>query len=306
MRQRPTSTASTTTERIFRLSSPGGAAFSSNNHGSSPPGTLSPQFFPSSSTPLRSSRRNYLIVALATTVFLWSAATVKTMYTVQTDTVGGRSLRDTIQKDPTVPTRENLPNDDDDDNGADQDFSIVQFIITPYQQGQSYLPTLGHARMELFKTFTLPSMILNREDGISYNSPNGGFLWIIRTDPKLTKDLRDEMVELLKPYPNFFLIASNKRKNKLLNSWLNTSELDEIVADPDRVLGGDRTLLTGALQKIRNGYKTTHVTETRIDSDDGINKKYLRIVRERIHAHFGGALTNKVGVHKDGKVLLRK
>jgi len=305
MRQRPTSTASTTTERIFRLSSPGGAAFSSNNHGSSPPGTLSPQFFPSSSTPLRSSRRNYLIVALATTVFLWSAATVKTMYTVQTDTVGGRSLRETIQKDPTVPTRENLPNDDDDDNGADQDFSIVQFIITPYQQGQSYLPTLGHARMELFKTFTLPSMILNREDGISYNSPNGGFLWIIRTDPKLTKDLRDEMVELLKPYPNFFLITSTEKVNKLLNSWLNTSEIDEMVANPERILTGDSMIMGNTLRKIRGGYRDTHVTETRIDSDDGMNKKYLRSVRERIGKNFEAGQTSKRrGVDHNGEVLL--
>jgi len=171
---------------------------------------------------------------------------------------------------------------------------VAQFVVTPFQQGQYRLPTLGHARMELFKTFTLPSMILNREDGIAHDGAgHGGFLWIIRTDPNLTQDLRSEMMELLKPYPNFFLITSQEKINKFLVSWMQTSELDEMVAHPEWIWSGDHTLLKETLRSIREGHGDTHVTETRIDADDGLNGQYLRNVRERLRKDFGDVSQQK-------------
>mmetsp|Transcript_5794 Transcript_5794/g.12261 ORF Transcript_5794/g.12261 Transcript_5794/m.12261 type:complete len:629 (-) Transcript_5794:233-2119(-) len=188
--------------------------------------------------------------------------------------------------------------------------NVVQFVVTPFQQGQANLLALGHARLELFKTFTLPSMVRNREDGAAHESEDraasrGGFLWIIRTDPNLPDELREDIVELIRPYPDFFLIASTERQYKFLSSWLNTSELDLMVSHPENIWSGDPKLLQEALFKLRNGHRETHVTETRLDADDAINSQYLRIIREKIVQDFkGGSGEDATVVGKDQEVKL--
>jgi len=269
--------------------SPGEASLSLDNRGPNHSST-------------RTFRKRDLTGALALAALVWTATVLSSAHVA--DSVRPLRSEPTALRDTVFGDREGGVGDTTR-TASVRNLSTVQLVITPYQQGQADLLALGHARMELFKTFTLPSMVLNREDGLSHGSPNGGFIWIIRTDPDLGGDLMDEMVELLKPYPNFFLITSTEKVNKLLNSWLNTSELEEMVANPERILTGDSMIMGETLRKIRGEYRDTHVTETRIDSDDGMNKKYLRSVRERIGKDFGvGQTSKRRGVDNNGEVLL--
>ena len=70
-----------------------------------------------------------------------------------------------------------------------------------FMQDQGHLKHLARARLYLFRYFCLPTMI---------NQTSQNFLWIIKTDPNLNENVRKEMVELLKPFPHFFLVGTNK------------------------------------------------------------------------------------------------
>ena len=66
-------------------------------------------------------------------------------------------------------------------------------------QFQPNLLHLGHARLALFETFCLPSML---------SQTNQNFLWVIRTDPDLNPELLQQLIRLLEGRPNFILLGS--------------------------------------------------------------------------------------------------
>lgn len=76
---------------------------------------------------------------------------------------------------------------------------LFHIIKTRFMQHQPRLLELGKARLELFKTFCLPSML---------HQTTQNFFWIIYTDPELHPDLLKEMKKLLKPYPHFYLLPA--------------------------------------------------------------------------------------------------
>ena len=73
-------------------------------------------------------------------------------------------------------------------------------IQTRFMQEQPHLVHLGKARLEIFKTITLPTVI---------KQTSQDFIWIIRTDPMLNETIREPLVELLADCPNHVLVASN-------------------------------------------------------------------------------------------------
>lgn len=75
---------------------------------------------------------------------------------------------------------------------------LVHVVETRFMQEQYSLLELGLARLALFESFCLPSML---------TQTNGNFLWIIRADPKLHPLIVKRMQELLKGKPNFILMG---------------------------------------------------------------------------------------------------
>jgi hypothetical protein len=103
-------------------------------------------------------------------------------------------------------------------------------------QDQGSLVALARARLELFKTFCLPTL---------KHQTSQRFLWIIRTDPNLNATVRDETVALLKDYPNFYLVASNKSPFPTKHRDGNDTDLLD-----GEIFTGDRQLLTMAMALI--------------------------------------------------------
>jgi hypothetical protein len=85
---------------------------------------------------------------------------------------------------------------------------LFLLVNSRFQQHDKNLTALGEARLELFETFCLPSMV-HQTIQPKNNSNLYQFIWIIKIDPKLDLRLKKKMVQLLKPYPNFFLVGSN-------------------------------------------------------------------------------------------------
>ena len=130
-------------------------------------------------------------------------------------------------------------------------------------QQQPHLVDLGMARLEIFKTFCLPTML-----GQSSNA----FLWVIRTDPDLDASVRRGMMEALDNQANILLVGSNLNPE----GWLREDLLD---IDRSDVWSGSFDLL----QHYHEAVKTRVYFESRLDADDGLHTRFVHYVREKSH-----------------------
>jgi hypothetical protein len=135
----------------------------------------------------------------------------------------------------------------------------VHTVVTRFMQNQANLTHLARARIELFKKVCLPTM---------KGQATQQFLWIILTDPNLDKAIINEMVDLLKDHPNFYLVGCNRNSAK--RDVLNEIGMDEIYA-------GNRTLYLTA----KAARKHVPVVQTTLDADDGLHMDFLRDMQSR-------------------------
>lgn len=145
-----------------------------------------------------------------------------------------------------------------------QDFSILHLVHTRFMQTQGHLLMLARARLLLFETFCLPTMV---------HQSNQNFFWIITADPDLLPEIHEKMVELLQPYPNFYLVATNN--NSYSEDWEHVLQESEI--------------FTGDLQKLERATlyysndggqnNTPTLVETRLDADDGLRHDFVAQIR---------------------------
>lgn len=154
-----------------------------------------------------------------------------------------------------------------------------------FQQNQPHLKTLGRARLELFKAFCLPSMI---------QQTNQNFLWIIQTDPNLDAELLNELLELLAPYPNFYLIKSGHRKKwPITRHWTNRS------FNETSVVSGDKEVLL----KAHNDAPEKILIESSLDADDGLAYYVLQDIRDDTVRRLSSIANEYLSVRKNGWVV---
>jgi hypothetical protein len=163
---------------------------------------------------------------------------------------------DAISTPSSTDLSEFLPLNDPISSFQDEWPPIIHIVNTRFMQEQGPLKTLGMARYLQFMTFCFPSVI---------HQTSQHFLWIIKTDPQLSPDLLNLMIQALKPYSNFYLVASNNnfmiyKKN---GSWRNGAEGYDLLKS--KIYTGNVTKLHQAIA-LRNDRP---VLETRLDADDG-------------------------------------
>ncbi len=141
----------------------------------------------------------------------------------------------------------------------DDDKDMLHIVTSRFMQLQPNLTALGEARLRLFETFCLPSMLMQEAKN---------FVWFIMTDPDLELRLLNQMRELLFPYPNFFLV--------LMNSKLVTpTNLTEMIAE--------HLFVTGDVDYLRSLMLDTArplLLETRLDADDALSSTTLLRIQE--------------------------
>lgn len=139
----------------------------------------------------------------------------------------------------------------------------VHMVYTRFMQGQPDLLALGKSRMELFKTFCLPTMA---------NQTTTSFLWVILVDPHLHPTLMNELKQLVAPYPHFFVIRKN------------TFDIDLEDLNLSLVESGDKNLLVRAAREQRSKV----LVETRLDADDGLANVLLDHMQTKAVEAFRG------------------
>ena len=142
------------------------------------------------------------------------------------------------------------------------DADVLHIVVTRFMQDQPNLLHLARARLLLFETVCLPTMILQSTQQ---------FVWIIQTDPHLDKDIRHSLTHLLKPYPNYFVVGSNL----------------QIQGETFRTVGKTflkSPLYAGNVKLLRQAYyvrNTIPLLQTRLDADDGLEKTYLKTLQDQ-------------------------
>ena len=165
-----------------------------------------------------------------------------------------------------------------------EDGEIFHIVKTRFMQHQSHLLHLAMARLRLFETFCLPSMVhqqrLSRRGTGSdnYNDDDDKvveFVWMISVDPQLPQPLLDDLVALLKPYSHFYLSFTT----------------DNIKPGSGRHGIGDRIL--GAtphdvhvLQQNLDRWSDFVVLETQLDADDALHVQYIDTLQQRARQVF--------------------
>lgn len=144
------------------------------------------------------------------------------------------------------------------------DNNVVHVVLTRFMQHQPNLIHLGMARLELFRTFCLPSMM---------GQTTKQFLWIIRADPELNTIVKDEFISLLRSLKvkasnlNIVLVGSRSRIDN------GHFRAEEAISDINQnsIWWGDYSLVRDYFRRAQEKI----VLETGLDADDGLALHFL-------------------------------
>jgi hypothetical protein len=155
----------------------------------------------------------------------------------------------------------------------DWDHPFIHILNTRFMQQQGDLVHLARARLKLFETFCLNSIL--GQDILAENNEQS-LLWIIKVDPQLDETILKELLSLVRPYPFIYVVASN------VNFGIGTTpggwrggEAGQDVLD-SKVFSGDMVLF----QEAHAARTTRAILDTRLDADDGLHAAYLSTIQK--------------------------
>ena len=143
-------------------------------------------------------------------------------------------------------------------------YNVVHVIQTRFMQFQPNLLELGRARLRLFQAVTLPSVT---------QQSNQDYLWIIRTDPQLAPELRDELIASVAAFENIILVGSNDNPEGF-------KTLD-CIADMLQQQERDDPIWSGSFATVQSYHDVAQnhiVLETRLDADDIVQLTNKRVL----------------------------
>lgn len=150
------------------------------------------------------------------------------------------------------------------------DWLLIHIVQSRFMQEQGPLEILGLARLKLFLTFCLPSMI---------QQTSQDFFWIIKTDPGFTKTaVFDMLVQSVQSHNNIYVVASNANfvfgSSGREGSWRDGKECLDLLQS--EIFTGDIDRLRAAIA-LRN---ERPVLETRLDADDGLHANFIEYIQD--------------------------
>lgn len=155
---------------------------------------------------------------------------------------------------------------------ADNDAAIVHFVRSRFMVNQGNLTTLGNARFELFKAFTYPSMT---------KQTNQSFLWLILTDPNLVDELKQPLLDLLRPHSNIVVLATTIKHSHLFDR-ATCYDKPECFGE---VWTDNYNIFANALTKAYVEEAETIFLDTWLDADDAVYLHFVRDVHDTAMEH---------------------
>ncbi len=144
-------------------------------------------------------------------------------------------------------------------------YNVVHVIQTRFMQFQPHLIELGRARLKLFQTITLPSVV--------QQTTANELLWIIRTDPNLDTELRDTLFNMVQEYDNIILVGSNDNPEGFKCSDCIADMFHNSTFEP---------IWSGSIETVLSYWEAAQIyplLETRLDADDALLLDYCEILQ---------------------------
>ncbi|KAL7542436.1 hypothetical protein ACHAWF_007175 [Thalassiosira exigua] len=168
-------------------------------------------------------------------------------------------------------------------------------------QMQPNLVQLAEARLRLFKTICLPSIL--------HQTAWGRFLWIIRTDPELDAGIKEKFATMLEE-AGALAMKDDNGEEKALTYLIGSNDnyivsqstvvspdirpfdyldmLSNALSDPESIFAGK---VSGVQQLFdetsrRRGAADDVVMWTRLDADDGLNVNFMEYVQREAVRYF--------------------
>jgi len=143
-------------------------------------------------------------------------------------------------------------------------YNLVHVVHSRFMQHQGNLTHLGRARLELFKSFCLPTL---------QHQSTREFLWILSVDPNLDADLKSELLQLVQDVPNAVVLAQNSYPEGFRNATLDSIPL-----------------WSGSIELLKNYQRASQrhaLLETQLDADDGLHSVYLEGIQQNVNQTMG-------------------
>ena len=208
---------------------------------------------------------------------------------------------------------------------------LIHILETRFMQNQPNLVSLAKARLHLFATICLPTVIKQ--------SSWGEFIWVIRTDPLLDEGIKNDLISLLKRSGALKEVAMGKDGNDkrsltylvgsndnyiLANSTSYKAKvqpfdirhmLSNMVSNPQYVFAGKVESASRLLNEINTkqislDHKDDDVILwTRLDADDGLNLGFMEYIQSQavrffLPEYYGKDILEHVTMDGKGNVAL--
>ncbi|KAL7512678.1 hypothetical protein ACHAXN_009762 [Cyclotella atomus] len=208
---------------------------------------------------------------------------------------------------------------------------LIHILETRFMQNQPNLVELAKARLHLFATICLPTVIKQ--------SSWGEFAWVIRTDPNLDEQIKKDLISLLKRSGALKEVAVDKDGNDkrsltyvvgsndnyiLANSTNYKTHvkpfdirdmLSSMVSNPDSLFAGKFESAQSLLNEINSKQSNVDndnddvILWTRLDADDGLNLGYMEYVQSQavrffLPEYYGKDMLKEITVDEQGHIAL--
>mmetsp|Transcript_429 Transcript_429/g.872 ORF Transcript_429/g.872 Transcript_429/m.872 type:complete len:674 (-) Transcript_429:265-2286(-) len=207
-----------------------------------------------------------------------------------------------------APPKPNQPhNSPKEENEKEPPPRLIHILETRFMQNQPNLIQLAKARLQLFKTICLPTVVRQ--------SAWGNFLWIIRTDPSIDESIKSEMIRILQEAGAMtkldhevldengepqeraltYLIGSNENyvmpahnmEGERNDSFDTRHMLEAALERPDLIFAGDAESMKVLLDDISSQRVERDVIMwTRLDADDGLTERFMEYLQRQAIRYF--------------------
>mmetsp|Transcript_27363 Transcript_27363/g.75440 ORF Transcript_27363/g.75440 Transcript_27363/m.75440 type:complete len:1063 (+) Transcript_27363:49-3237(+) len=161
-------------------------------------------------------------------------------------------------------------------------YGLVHVVQTRFMERQAHLHDLAQARLKLFETFTLPSMM---------QQTTKQFLWIIWTDTSLNGAELERMIQLVARVPNAVLMT---RDSTAATAAGPSSDFRSLVGIPESDV--KRHLLEGNAKLLMDYYRASQsrlLVETRLDADDAVTRTFVESIQSHAARTIGQQVDNE-------------
>ena len=206
---------------------------------------------------------------------------------------------------------------------------LIHILETRFMQNQPNLVELAKARLHLFATICLPTVIKQ--------SSWGEFIWVIRTDPELDETIKKDLISLLKRSGALKEIEINEKDKRSLTYVIGSNEnyilanstsfkadvlrpfdiqhmLSNVVSNSQSLFAGKIESAQRLLNEIRSKQSNVDrenddiILWTRLDADDGLNLNYMQYIQSQavrffLPEYYGKDVLSQIMVDKNGRMV---